>query len=54
MTTTRFRTLPVVMWEQVRQVVDPTVAAVATVVLVSRPARWCSSSSPVAARRCGG
>jgi putative spermidine/putrescine transport system permease protein len=33
MTTTRFRTLPVVMWEQVRQVVDPTVAAVATVVL---------------------
>jgi putative spermidine/putrescine transport system permease protein len=34
MTTTRFRTLPVVMWEQVRQVVDPTVAAVATVVMV--------------------
>lgn len=33
MTTTRFRTLPVEMWEQVRQVVDPTVAAVATVVM---------------------
>ena len=33
MTSTRFRTLPVEMWEQVRQVVDPTVAAVATVVL---------------------
>jgi putative spermidine/putrescine transport system permease protein len=31
--TARFRTLPVEMWEQVRQVVDPTVAAVATVVL---------------------
>jgi putative spermidine/putrescine transport system permease protein len=30
MTTARFRTLPVQMWEQVRQVVDPTVAAVAT------------------------
>jgi putative spermidine/putrescine transport system permease protein len=30
MTTARFRTLPVEMWEQVRQVVDPTVAAVAT------------------------
>ena len=34
MTSARFRTLPVEMWEQVRQVVDPTVAAVATVVLV--------------------
>ena len=34
MTSTRFRTLPVEMWEQVRQVVDPTVAAVATVVMV--------------------
>jgi putative spermidine/putrescine transport system permease protein len=34
LTTTRFRTLPVVMWEQVREVVDPSVAAVATVVLV--------------------
>jgi putative spermidine/putrescine transport system permease protein len=34
MTSTRFRTLPTVMWEQVRQVVDPTVAAVATVVMV--------------------
>ena len=34
MTTTRFRTLPAEMWEQVRQVVDPTVAAVATVVMV--------------------
>jgi putative spermidine/putrescine transport system permease protein len=33
LTTTRFRTLPVVMWEQVREVVDPSVAAVATVVL---------------------
>jgi putative spermidine/putrescine transport system permease protein len=33
MTSTRFRTLPVEMWEQVRQVVDPTVAAVATVVM---------------------
>ena len=32
-TTTRFRTLPVEMWEQVRQVVDPTVAAVSTTVL---------------------
>jgi putative spermidine/putrescine transport system permease protein len=30
MTSARFRTLPVEMWEQVRQVVDPTVAAVAT------------------------
>ena len=28
------RTLPVEMWEQVRQVVDPAVAAVATTVLV--------------------
>lgn len=35
MTTTKFRTLPVVMWEQVRQVVDPTVAAVATVLLAT-------------------
>jgi putative spermidine/putrescine transport system permease protein len=34
MTSTRFRTLPVEMWEQVRQVVDPTVAAVATVVMI--------------------
>jgi putative spermidine/putrescine transport system permease protein len=34
MTSTRFRTLPVEMWEQVRQVVDPTVAAVATLVMV--------------------
>ncbi len=34
MTTARFRTLPVEMWEQVRQVVDPTVAAVATVVML--------------------
>jgi putative spermidine/putrescine transport system permease protein len=33
-TSARFRTLPVEMWEQVRQVVDPTVAAVATVVMV--------------------
>ncbi|HEY3407281.1 MAG TPA: ABC transporter permease [Propionicimonas sp.] len=33
LTTTKFRTLPVVMWEQVRQVVDPTVASVATVLL---------------------
>ena len=33
LTTAKFRTLPVEMWEQVRQVVDPTVAAVATVVL---------------------
>jgi putative spermidine/putrescine transport system permease protein len=33
LTTTRFRTLPVVMWEQVREVVDPSVAAVATIVL---------------------
>jgi putative spermidine/putrescine transport system permease protein len=30
LTSARFRTLPVEMWEQVRQVVDPTVAAVAT------------------------
>jgi len=30
MTSARFKTLPVEMWEQVRQVVDPTVAAVAT------------------------
>ena len=34
LTTTRFRTLPTVMWEQVRQVIDPTVAAVATTLLV--------------------
>ena len=34
MTSARFRTLPVEMWEQVRQVVDPTVAAVATTILV--------------------
>jgi putative spermidine/putrescine transport system permease protein len=33
LTTAKFRTLPVEMWEQVRQVVDPTVAAVATTVL---------------------
>ena len=33
MTSARFRTLPVEMWEQVRQVVDPTVAAVATTVM---------------------
>ena len=34
LTSARFRTLPVEMWEQVRQVVDPTVAAVATVVMI--------------------
>jgi putative spermidine/putrescine transport system permease protein len=34
MTSARYRTLPVEMWEQVRQVVDPTVAAVATTLLV--------------------
>ena len=34
LTSARFRTLPVEMWEQVRQAVDPTVAAVATVLLV--------------------
>jgi len=33
LTTAKFRTLPVEMWEQVRQVVDPTVASVATTVL---------------------
>lgn len=33
LTSARFRTLPVEMWEQVRQVVDPTVAAVATTIL---------------------
>jgi putative spermidine/putrescine transport system permease protein len=33
LTSARFRTLPVEMWEQVRQVVDPTVAAVATTLL---------------------
>jgi putative spermidine/putrescine transport system permease protein len=35
LTTTKFRTLPTVMWEQVRQVIDPTVAAVATVLLAT-------------------
>jgi putative spermidine/putrescine transport system permease protein len=34
LTSARFRTLPVEMWEQVRQAVDPTVAAVATTLLV--------------------
>jgi putative spermidine/putrescine transport system permease protein len=34
MTSARFRTLPTEMWEQVRQAVDPTVAAVATTLLV--------------------
>jgi putative spermidine/putrescine transport system permease protein len=34
MTSARFRTLPVEMWEQVRQVVDPTVAAVSTTLLI--------------------
>jgi putative spermidine/putrescine transport system permease protein len=34
LTSARFRTLPVEMWEQVRQAVDPTVAAVATLLLV--------------------
>jgi putative spermidine/putrescine transport system permease protein len=34
LTSTRFRTLPAEMWEQVRQVVDPTVAAVATTVML--------------------
>jgi putative spermidine/putrescine transport system permease protein len=34
MTSTRFRTLPAEMWEQVRQAVDPTVAAVSTTLLV--------------------
>jgi putative spermidine/putrescine transport system permease protein len=34
MTSARFRTLPVEMWEQVRQVVDPTVAAVSTTLLL--------------------
>jgi putative spermidine/putrescine transport system permease protein len=33
LTTARFLTLPVEMWEQVRQVVDPTVAAVSTTLL---------------------
>ncbi|MBA3877244.1 MAG: polyamine ABC transporter permease [Anaerolinea sp.] len=33
LTSARFRTLPVEMWEQVRQVVDPTVAAVSTTLL---------------------
>jgi ABC-type spermidine/putrescine transport system permease subunit II len=35
LTTTKYRTLPTVMWEQVRQVIDPTVAAVATVLLAT-------------------
>ena len=34
LTNTRYRTLHVEMWEQVRQVVDPTVAAVSTTLLV--------------------
>jgi putative spermidine/putrescine transport system permease protein len=34
MTSSDFRTLPVEMWEQVRQAVDPTVAAVSTTLLV--------------------
>jgi putative spermidine/putrescine transport system permease protein len=34
LTSARFRTLPVEMWEQVRQVVDPTVAAVSTTLIV--------------------
>lgn len=34
LTTARFRTLPPTMWEQIRQVVDPTVAAVSTTLLV--------------------
>jgi putative spermidine/putrescine transport system permease protein len=34
MTSARFRTLPTEMWEQVRQAVDPTVAAVSTTLLV--------------------
>ena len=34
LTSARFRTLPVEMWEQVRQAVDPTVAAVSTTLLV--------------------
>jgi putative spermidine/putrescine transport system permease protein len=34
MTSARYRTLPVEMWEQVRQVVDPTVAAVSTTLLL--------------------
>jgi putative spermidine/putrescine transport system permease protein len=34
LTSARFRTLPVEMWQQVRQVVDPTVAAVSTTLLV--------------------
>jgi putative spermidine/putrescine transport system permease protein len=33
MTSARFKTLPVEMWEQVRQVVDPIVAAVATTLM---------------------
>lgn len=34
LTTVRFRTLPVVMWEQINESVDPTVAAVSTTLLV--------------------
>jgi putative spermidine/putrescine transport system permease protein len=34
LTTARFRTLPVEMWEQVRQTVDPTVAAVSTTLML--------------------
>ncbi len=34
LTSARFRTLPTEMWEQVRQVVDPTVAAVSTTLLL--------------------
>ena len=34
LTTARFRTLPVEMWEQVKQVVDPTVAAVSTTLML--------------------
>ena len=34
LTSARFRTLPVEMWEQVRTAVDPTVAAVATTLLI--------------------
>lgn len=34
LTSARFRTLPVEMWEQVRQAVDPTVAAVATTLFI--------------------
>jgi putative spermidine/putrescine transport system permease protein len=34
LTTARFRTLPAEMWEQLRFAVDPTVAAVSTVLLL--------------------